>query len=227
MAVARSILVVIWNLLHDPATRSCDLGADYHAHPDQHRTQNTQLRHATDGDGLPGHPRTRGLTQIHTGTRRPGSASFAGCCRLPTHPLGHFPVRQQATTFITPCAVKIAALQVATRRTFPAPRRFRRSVLVRQQRVAAVQPPMGAHRLQPQPRRSNRRDTPDEVTLSAAHPVRTIAIVDTRCPASTPLDPRIRNRQTRESKGWLGGGGCVCSNSSVVTQFGNQFVFGQ
>jgi transposase len=31
VAVARSILVIIWNLLHDTATRFHDLGADYHA----------------------------------------------------------------------------------------------------------------------------------------------------------------------------------------------------
>ena len=37
-------------------------------HPDQHRTQNTQLRHATNGDGLPRHPPTRRLIQICTGT---------------------------------------------------------------------------------------------------------------------------------------------------------------
>lgn len=31
VAVARSILVIIWNLLNDPIARFCDLGADYHA----------------------------------------------------------------------------------------------------------------------------------------------------------------------------------------------------
>ncbi|BBN46487.1 MULTISPECIES: IS110 family RNA-guided transposase [Mycobacteriaceae] len=31
VAVARSILVIIWNLLHDPTARFHDLGADYHA----------------------------------------------------------------------------------------------------------------------------------------------------------------------------------------------------
>jgi transposase len=31
VAVARSILVIIWNMLHDPTARFCDLGADYHA----------------------------------------------------------------------------------------------------------------------------------------------------------------------------------------------------
>jgi hypothetical protein len=31
VAVARSILVTIWNLLHDPTARFHDLGADYHA----------------------------------------------------------------------------------------------------------------------------------------------------------------------------------------------------
>ena len=31
VAVARSILVIIWNLLNDPTARFRDLGADYHA----------------------------------------------------------------------------------------------------------------------------------------------------------------------------------------------------
>ena len=31
VAVARSILVIIWNLLNDPTARYADLGADYHA----------------------------------------------------------------------------------------------------------------------------------------------------------------------------------------------------
>jgi hypothetical protein len=31
-------------------------------HPDQHRMQNAQLRHTSDSDGLPRHPRTRRLT---------------------------------------------------------------------------------------------------------------------------------------------------------------------
>jgi transposase len=31
VAVARSILVIIWNMLHNPTARFCDLGADYHA----------------------------------------------------------------------------------------------------------------------------------------------------------------------------------------------------
>jgi transposase len=30
VAVARSILVIIWNMLNDPTARFCDLGADYH-----------------------------------------------------------------------------------------------------------------------------------------------------------------------------------------------------
>jgi hypothetical protein len=31
VAVARSILVIIWHLLADPAARFCDLGAGYYA----------------------------------------------------------------------------------------------------------------------------------------------------------------------------------------------------
>ncbi len=43
VAVARSILVVIWNLLTDPAARFRDLGSDYHTTPHQHRTPDAQL----------------------------------------------------------------------------------------------------------------------------------------------------------------------------------------
>jgi transposase len=50
VAVARSILVIIWNLLNDPTARFRDLGADYHATWVNTERQNTQLRHATDGD---------------------------------------------------------------------------------------------------------------------------------------------------------------------------------
>jgi transposase len=31
VAVARSVLVIIWHLLNDPATRFHDLGSDYHS----------------------------------------------------------------------------------------------------------------------------------------------------------------------------------------------------
>ena len=92
VAVARSILVIVWNLLNDPTARYRRPRRRLPRHPDQHRTQNTQLRHATDGDGLPRHPRTRRLIPIRTArTTRPGSASSAGCFACPLT-LGYFPV---------------------------------------------------------------------------------------------------------------------------------------
>ena len=67
VAVARSILVIVWHLLADPTARFHDLGSDYHT-----TRINTNARRATTSPNssarLPGHPRTRRLNQIHTGT---------------------------------------------------------------------------------------------------------------------------------------------------------------
>ena len=73
-----------------------DLGSDYHTSPDQHRTPNAQLHRATDGDGLPSHPRTRRLIQIrirHNTTRLRQASPGAVACPLT---LGIFPIRQHA-----------------------------------------------------------------------------------------------------------------------------------
>ena len=68
VAVARSILVIIWQHAQRPHRPVPRPRRRLPHHPDQHRTQNTQLRHATNGDGLPRHPPTRRLIQICTGT---------------------------------------------------------------------------------------------------------------------------------------------------------------
>ena len=52
VAVARSILVIIWHMLADPTARFRDLGAHYRA-PGSTPNENTQPRHATNGPGLP------------------------------------------------------------------------------------------------------------------------------------------------------------------------------
>jgi transposase len=45
VAVARSILVIVWHLLADPTARFCDLGADYHARRiDKDRKTRTHIR---------------------------------------------------------------------------------------------------------------------------------------------------------------------------------------
>ena len=86
-------------------------------HPHQHRTQNPQPRRATDSDGLPRHPRTRRLNQIHTGPTRPGSASSAGYCRLPTHP-GYFPVSHRGPWRGRAQRVKTVCGSLGRRRNF-------------------------------------------------------------------------------------------------------------
>ena len=84
VAVARSILVIIWHLLTDPLARFRDLGSDYHN--SLINTERRMRNHIAqlNRHGLPGHPRTRRLNQLHTGTTRPGSASSAGSPR-PAH----------------------------------------------------------------------------------------------------------------------------------------------
>ena len=84
VAVARSILVIVWHLLDRPRRPLPRPRLRLPRPPHRHRTPNAQPHRPTDRDGLPRHPRTRRLTQIHTGTTRPGSTSSAGCLRLPT-----------------------------------------------------------------------------------------------------------------------------------------------
>ena len=60
VAVARSILVIIWHLLADPAARYHDLGAGYHA-----------SRHRQAQEGPQPHPPARSTrVHRHPGTRR-------------------------------------------------------------------------------------------------------------------------------------------------------------
>ena len=88
VAVARSILVIIWNQLTVPppgtttsAPTTTPRGSTPNAAP--------ATTSATDSARLQGHPRTRRLNRTPTGTTSPGSARPAGYCRLPTH-LGYF-----------------------------------------------------------------------------------------------------------------------------------------
>ncbi len=62
VAVARSILVIVWHLLANPAARFRDLGPDYHTNRIATERQTAQPHRPTRRHGLPGHPRTRRLT---------------------------------------------------------------------------------------------------------------------------------------------------------------------
>ena len=86
VAVARSILVIVWNMLNDPTARFHDLGPDYHTNRIATERRTAQPHRPTHRHGLPGHPRTRRLNQTHTGTTSPGSARPAGYCRLAHSP---------------------------------------------------------------------------------------------------------------------------------------------
>ena len=66
VAVARSILVIVWHLLADPAARFRDLGPDYHASRIDTERKDAQPHRPTHRHGLPGHPRTRRLNPNHT-----------------------------------------------------------------------------------------------------------------------------------------------------------------
>lgn len=59
VAVARSILTLVWQLLAEPTTRYRDLGADYHT--TRHHPQDPQPHRPTHRAGLPRHPRTSRL----------------------------------------------------------------------------------------------------------------------------------------------------------------------
>ena len=83
VAVARSILVIIWNMLNDPTARFRDLGADYHTTRINTERRTPQLRHATDGDGLPGHPRSRRLIQSASAQHDPARQAPPGAVACP------------------------------------------------------------------------------------------------------------------------------------------------
>ena len=62
VAVARSILVIVWHLLADPTARFHDLGADYHASRIDQRPQDPQPGAPAPGARPQGHPPARRLT---------------------------------------------------------------------------------------------------------------------------------------------------------------------
>ena len=72
VAVARSILVIIWHLLADPAARYHDLGADYYTTRID-KTARSATTSANSSPRLPRHPPTHrpGLTHIHSPTTQP------------------------------------------------------------------------------------------------------------------------------------------------------------
>ena len=66
VAVARSILVIVWHLLSNPTARFHDLGPDYHTNRVAIATKDPQPHRPTNRHGLPRHPRTRRLTKTHS-----------------------------------------------------------------------------------------------------------------------------------------------------------------
>jgi hypothetical protein len=87
VAVARSILVIIWHLPADSTARLHDLGSDYHAH---HVDTGRKIRnHVSQLTGLPRHPRTHRLSSP---AGEPGSAALRRV-PSPAHSPSHFPVR--------------------------------------------------------------------------------------------------------------------------------------
>ena len=71
VAVARSILVIVWHLLTDPAARFCDLGADYYASRINTEPQDPRPRPPARSTRLHRHPHPRRLTRITPPTRLP------------------------------------------------------------------------------------------------------------------------------------------------------------
>jgi transposase len=107
VAVARSILVVVWHLRrpHRPLPRP---RRRLPHQPPRHPTTRPQPHRPTHGPRLPGHPRTRCLDQLHNPATSPGPA---GCSRLPTHP-GNFS-DQTIGTYIASLAADINRLPTA------------------------------------------------------------------------------------------------------------------
>ena len=90
VAVARSILVIIWHLLKDPAARFTDLGPGYYqARLDTDRK--LQQPHPADpGPRLRRHHRQDRL--IHTALTRPDHRTRSGSAAARPFPAGNFPV---------------------------------------------------------------------------------------------------------------------------------------
>jgi Transposase IS116/IS110/IS902 family len=94
VAVARSILVIIWHLLSNPAARFRDLGPDYTptASPSNAGFATTSPNSPEWVTGSPSNPRPNPNTQVSQ--RHPAPQAPPGRYRLPTHP-GYFPVRRK------------------------------------------------------------------------------------------------------------------------------------
>ncbi len=76
VAVARSILIVIWHLLADPAARFIDLGPDCARLPHRPGQEDPQLRPPAPGHGTAGNPDPGRLT--HTALIRPDAPTSLG-----------------------------------------------------------------------------------------------------------------------------------------------------
>ena len=83
VAVARSILVIAWQLLSNPTARFHDLGPDYHTSRVVTERKNPQPYRPPNRDGIPRHsPTRRVILEIHTRAPSLGSACSAGYRRL-------------------------------------------------------------------------------------------------------------------------------------------------
>jgi hypothetical protein len=95
VAVARSILVIVWNLLARPGARYQDLGP-LPCPTCRHPTTRPQPSRSTGVAWLPGHHRTCRLTltnQRLTATTCSGSAALRRMLSPARSPLGDLPVR--------------------------------------------------------------------------------------------------------------------------------------
>ena len=89
VAVARSILVVVWNLLSDPTARFHDLGAGLPHPPHRHRPQGfatTSPNSPRSATASPSSPPPDQLTHCYRHKHDPAPLRGAGCCRAPTRP---------------------------------------------------------------------------------------------------------------------------------------------
>jgi hypothetical protein len=98
VAVARSILVIVWHLLADPTARFHELGADYHTSRIDKGRRTRNLVHQLEALGhkvtlqpAAEQPVAWPFTSHEPRRDDPAPLRSAGCCRLPDSG-GHFPV---------------------------------------------------------------------------------------------------------------------------------------
>ena len=112
VAVARSILVIIWHLLADPAARFTDLGSGYYqARTDTDRKIRNHIRQI-QALGFDGHHHQDRLT--HTALTRPDHRTRPGSAAARPFQVGYFPVSHLYRCARRRTGVKIAAVPPVT-----------------------------------------------------------------------------------------------------------------